>query len=161
VHRAVRRRPGRVPAPDAPPPDAPSRAPAAAVIDAAPEPQIDMVLVRKPDGAPWFYVDAQPITARAFRQLFGKHEQAGSDNGAVVMVSYNEARSYAQTRGGRLLTSDEWDSAAMTPGFQVSGDLLEWVESPDDQKLVRQRGKSATRLDTAQKDITFRMAKQL
>jgi eukaryotic-like serine/threonine-protein kinase len=143
---------------------------AVAVADAQPEPPppppppppTDMVLVRKPDGTPWFLVDARPVTVGSFRQLFGKHEQAGRDDDAVVMVSYNEARSYAQTRGGRLLTSDEWDSASTTPGFQVSGDLLEWVESPDEKnKAARQHGKSVVRPDKPQKDVTFRMAKQL
>jgi serine/threonine protein kinase len=139
-----------VPAADAPPEPPPATPPS------------EMVLVHKPDGTRWFYVDARPVTVAAFRQLFARHEQAGGDNDAVVMVSYNEARSYARTRGGRLLTSDEWDSAANTPGVRVSGDLLEWVESPDEKnKLARQHGKSIVRLDKPQKDVTFRMAKQL
>lgn len=128
----------------------------------APAPPANMLLVRRPDGTPWFYVDARPVGAAAFRELFGQHEQPGPPEQAVVMVSYNEARSYARTRGGRLLTSDEWDSAAKTPGFQLAGDLLEWVESPDERsKVVRQRGKSIVRPDKPQKDVTFRMAKQL
>ncbi|HET7501614.1 MAG TPA: SUMF1/EgtB/PvdO family nonheme iron enzyme, partial [Kofleriaceae bacterium] len=121
------------------------------------------VLVRKSDGTPWFYVDAHPIRVAAFRQVFAHHEQPGGrDDDPVVLVSYNEARSYATTRGGRLLTTDEWTSAAATPGFQVARDLLEWVESPDEKdKLVRQIGKSVVRPDKPQKDVTFRMAKQL
>jgi hypothetical protein len=135
----------------------------APVTGSAPEPQppSGMILVHKPDGAPWFFVDAQPVTAAAFHQLFGSHEQAGSAEDPVVMVSYNDARVYAKTRGGQLLTSDQWDSAAMTPGFRA-GDLLEWVASPDDKnRVVRQRGKSAVRPDKEQKDVTFRMAKEL
>jgi eukaryotic-like serine/threonine-protein kinase len=129
--------------------------------DAEPAPPPDMVLVRGRDGTPWFYVDARPVSLAAFRTLFSKHEQAGDPDDAAVMVTYNEARSYAQTRGGRLLTSDEWDAAANTPGFRVSGELLEWIESADDKtKVVRQHGKSITRSDKAQKDVTFRMAKQ-
>jgi len=66
------------------------------------------------------------------------------------MVSYTEARSYARTRGGRLLTGDEWSSAASTPGVQASDDLLEWVESPDENnRTVCQRGRSAVRPDNA------------
>jgi serine/threonine-protein kinase len=128
---------------------------------ARPEPAATaMVLVHRADGSPWFYVDPRPVTAASFRQLFGKHEQAGSPDDPVVMVSYNEARSFATTRGGRLLTSDEWDSAATTPGVRV-GDAFEWVESPDENnRIVRQRGKSAARPDRPQKDVTFRMAKQ-
>lgn len=129
--------------------------------DAEPAPPADMVLVRQRDGTAWFYVDARPVSLAAFRTLFGKHEQAGDPDDAVVMVSYNEARSYAKTRGGRLLTSEQWDFAASTPGFRVSGELLEWIESPDDKtKVVRQHGKSIMRSDKAQKDVTFRMARQ-
>ena len=131
------------------------------VADDPPEQPAPLVLVHKPDGSPWFYVDPLPVTTRAFHQLFDKHEQAGNPTDAVVMVSYTEARSFARTRGGRLLTSEEWDSASTTPGFRVSGDLLEWVESPDDGKLARQHGKSIVRPDKPQIDVTFRMAKQL
>jgi serine/threonine-protein kinase len=136
-------------------------APAAAVGAAALQPPVGMILVHHPDGKPWFFVDARPVAAGAFHQVFGAHEQAGGPDDAVVMVSYNDARSYAGTRHGRLLTTDQWDSAAATPGFQVAGELLEWVESPDENKRVRQRGKSAVRPDGAQKDVTFRMAKDL
>jgi hypothetical protein len=134
---------------------------AAAITDAVTAPSGDMVLVRKSDGTPWFYVDARPITVAAFRQVFAKHEQAGSADGdPVVLVSYNDARSYAITRGGRLLTTTEWDSAVATPGFQVAGNLFEWVESPGEKdKVARQPGKSVVRADKPQNDITFRMAK--
>jgi formylglycine-generating enzyme required for sulfatase activity len=119
------------------------------------------VLVRRADGSPWFYVDPRPVTVAAFRQLFAKHEQPGGPDDPVVMVSFNEARSYATTRGGRLLTSDQWDSAAATPGVRV-GDTLEWVQSPDENnRIARQRGKSVVRPDKPQKDVTFRMAKPL
>jgi serine/threonine protein kinase len=131
-----------------------------AELDAAPP--SDMVLVHKPDGTPWFYVDARPVALGAFRQLFARHDQAGGPGDAVVMVSYNEARSYAKTRGGRLLSNDEWSSAEATPGFGLSGELFEWVESPDDKRrMVRQHGKAAVRPDTRQNDVTFRMAKPL
>jgi len=145
-----------------PPRDAGAAKPAP---DSPPEPPArpnDMVLVRKPDGTPWFYVDPQPVTAGAFHRLFTGHEQDGSPDDAVVMVSYTEARSYAQTNHGRLLTNEEWDTAATTPGFRVSGDLLEWVESPDEKsKLARQHGKSSPRPDKPQKDVTFRLVRPL
>ena len=148
----LRRAPAAVPAP------APTAAPTGGPSHSDASPGADMILVRKPDGSAWFYVDPQPVTASQFRQLFTKHDQAGGEADPVVMVSYNEARSYAQTLGFRLLTSDEWDSAITTPGVRVAGDLLEWVESPADTKQVRQRGKTETRPDTPQKDITFRIA---
>ena len=140
--------------------------PAQAGTAADPVPPSGMVLVRRPGGAPWFYVDARPVTAAAFRQLFTHHDQGGAqgndDRDPVVMASYNEARSYAKTRGGRLLSSDEWSQAQATPGVTVTGKLFEWVESPDDTgKLVRQPGKSLVRPDTPQNDVTFRMARSL
>ena len=40
--------------------------------------------------------------------------------------------------------------------------LFEWVESPEGKRIVRQRGKPAQlRPDKDQKDITFRMAKDI
>jgi len=93
--------------------------------------------------------------------VFDKHDQAGSDGDPVVMVSYNEARFVRQDARRPAAHQRRVDSAVKTPGFHASGDLLEWVESPDDKKLVRQGGKAMTRPDTPQKDITFRMAKQL
>ena len=137
------------------------------VADSAPEPAPPdgMLVVHKPDGTRWFYVDARPVTVAAFRQLFARHDQPGQPGqpgDAVVMVSYNEARSYAKTRGGRLLSSDEWTAAEATPGFCVSGDLVEWIESPDDKRrAVRQHARSLVRPDTRQSDVTFRMARPL
>ena len=124
----------------------------------------DMVLVRKPDGTAWFLVDPRPVSDAAFRQVFGDHKAPGAPGGAVVMVSYNDARAYANTRGGKLLTSEQWDSAARTPGVQA-GELFEWVESPevidDRSKLVRRPSGSASRADQPWPDVTFRMARPL
>ena len=117
-------------------------------------------MIRHPDGTAWFYVEPRPVSVAAFRQLFGKHDQAGAPTDAVIDVSYNEARSYATTRGGRLLTSEEWDAATVTPGVQLAGDLLEWIDSPDESKrAARQRGKSQIRTDQPQPDVTFRLAR--
>jgi len=121
-------------------------------------PPSNMLTVRKPDGTTWFFVDPQPITVREFRSVFAKHAQPGREEDPVVSVSYNEARSYAQTAGRRLMTSDEW--AAVTPGFIVSDGIYEWIDSEDDhKKLVRQHGKTLQRPDKDQKDVTFRTAK--
>jgi len=129
--------------------------------DTAPHVPYGMVLVHHPDGTPWFYVGDKPVTAGAFRELFAKHEQPGVSGDAVVMVTYDGARSYAQTQGGRLLRSDEWDRATVTPGVVVVDGLYEWVESPEGKRVVRQHGKNETRPDKEQKDVTFRMAKDL
>jgi serine/threonine-protein kinase len=141
---------------------------APAVIDAAPVATADatvpagMVLVRKADGSAWFYVDASPVTLAQYRELFSKHEQPGPPQGSVVNVSYTEAKSYVKTRGGRLLTAEEWDRAAVTPNFTAPADLLEWVDSPDEKnKTVHAHGKTTTKPDARQKDVTFRMAKDI
>jgi len=71
------------------------------------------------------------------------------------MVSYNEGPiGNAKTRGGRLLTSDEWDSAVKTPGSTRPAICSSGSKSPDDKKLVRQGGRDDS-ADTPQKDITF------
>ncbi|HEY0253958.1 MAG TPA: serine/threonine-protein kinase [Kofleriaceae bacterium] len=129
-------------------------------IDAAtsPDPKsTTMILVSKPDGSPWFYVDEAPVPAAAYKKLFNTHDQDG--NAPVVQVSYDSARSYASTRGGRLLRSDEWDAATTTPGVIVTDGLYEWVESPEGKRTVRQHGKVLVRPDAAQKDVTFRVAR--
>jgi serine/threonine protein kinase len=118
-----------------------------------------MILVTKPDGHAWFYVDEKPVSASAFRQMFQEHPETG--DGAVDTVSYDQARSYAQTRGGRLLRGDEWDRAAATAGFVIAEGMFEWVESPEGQREVRQRGKRVTRPDKGQQDVTFRVAKDI
>ena len=118
-----------------------------------------MILVKHADGKPWFTVDEAPVPAAAFKKLFSAHEQP--DGTSVVQVSYDEARSYASTRGGRLLRSDEWDAATTTAGVIVEDGLFEWVESPEGKRTVRQHGKTLVRPDKAQKDVTFRVAKDL
>jgi Protein kinase domain len=131
----------------------------------APPAASDTVVVHRSDGTPWFVVDARPVSDAAFRQVFRDHTPAAAPSGAAVMVSYNDARAYAGTRNGRLLTPDEWDAALHTSGVQPAGELLEWVESPeaDDEKTkqVRRIGTSQTRPDQAQPDVTFRVKQPL
>jgi hypothetical protein len=128
---------------------------------AAPAIPAGMLLVKRADGTPWFYVDARPVSLAAFRSVFADHKQAGGIEEPVVSLKYDEARSYARTKGGRLLRSDEWDAARDTPGFQDSPALLEWVESPEGKRTVRQKDKTETRADKEYKDVTFRMAKDI
>jgi serine/threonine protein kinase len=120
-----------------------------------------MILVKHADGKPWFMVDEGPVPAAAFKKLFSSHDQPDGSSNSVVQVSYDEARSYASTRGGRLLRSEEWDAATTTPGVTVEDGLFEWVESPEGKRTVRQHGKTLVRPDKAQKDVTFRVAKDL
>lgn len=119
-----------------------------------------MVLVKRGDGSPWFYVDVRPVTTRAYTHVFGDHRQNGAADDPVVLVSYDGARSFASTRGGRLLRNDEWEAAVATPGVVVSDGIFEWVESPEGGRTVRQRGKTEVR-DTGseQRDVTFRVGK--
>jgi formylglycine-generating enzyme required for sulfatase activity len=93
--------------------------------------------------------------------MFAKHDPAAKADAPVTMVSYNEARSYVSTRGGRLLTGEEWDAAARTPSFSATEGILEWVDSPGDRKAVRQRGVSEIRADAKHRDVTFRLARDL
>jgi serine/threonine-protein kinase len=135
-----------------------------AIVDPASDggtPAQTMVLVKHPDGSPWFLVDEAPVPASAFKKLFSTHDQPGSAEAPTVQVSYDGARSYASTRGGRLLRSDEWDAATTTPGVVVADGLFEWVESPEGKRTVRQHGKVVVRPDNPQKDVTFRVAKDL
>ncbi len=118
-----------------------------------------MVLVTKPDGHAWFFVDAKPVTAAAYHQVFADHQQPGGPEDPVVLVSYDEARSYAGTRGGRLLRSDEFGPAAATPGFVAPEGMFEWIESPEGKREVRSRPRSQIRPDKGQPDVTFRVVK--
>jgi serine/threonine-protein kinase len=146
---------------DPPPVPPPPRAGSGSSTVIEPRAPAGMVLVRHLDGTPWFYVGEKPVTAGAFRELFAKHEQSGVPADAVVHVTYDGARSYAQTQHGRLLRSDEWDRATVTPGVIVVDGLYEWVESPEGKRQIRQHGKDETRPDTGQNDVTFRVAKDL
>jgi len=144
-----------------PPPPPATDAAMGALSDAVPSaPPAGMLLVKKKDGST-FYVDAQPVRLGVYRQVFAKHEQAGKPDDAVRGVSYTEAKSFALTHGGRLLTTDEWDAAAVTSGFVVEDKIFEWVDSPDEkQRMVRHHGKTTTRPDQKQPDVTFRTARK-
>jgi hypothetical protein len=155
-----------VPSTDSPPAAPPIMAPADAV-EIAPAPDAlevpaGLLLVKLQSGAQ-LLVDAKPISLDGYRAVFAKHEQAGNAEDAVAGVSYTEAKSFALTKGRRLLTSDEWDAAAVVAGFVVADGRWEWVDSPDEKnKTVRQHGgKTQTRSDAKAKDVTFRTAKSL
>lgn len=118
-----------------------------------------MVVVKRKDGTQ-FYADPKPVRLDAFRQVFQKHDQKGNPDEPVVMVSYNEARGFAEQKGNRLLTVEEWDEAAKVDGFVSGGELFEWVASPDDKdKTIHKRGATQTRPDAKHKDVTFRMGR--
>ncbi|MCW5808536.1 MAG: protein kinase [Deltaproteobacteria bacterium] len=137
----------------------PPRDAASSATDADPPPA-GMIPVKRANGTPMFYVDPRPVTVAAFREVFARHEQSDAADAPVTNVTYTEARSYAKTRRGRLLTKEEWDVAVVASGVVVQDGLFEWVDSPDEkQKTVRFHGKTDTRPDAKQKDVTFRMAR--
>jgi serine/threonine protein kinase len=122
-------------------------------------PPAGMLLVVRPDGGRLF-VDARPVSAAAFREVFAKYDPGAKADAPATNVSYNEARSFATTRGGRLLTAEEWDAASRTADFSAAEGVFEWVDSPGDKKAIRQRnGKSDIRADAPHRDVTFRIAK--
>jgi formylglycine-generating enzyme required for sulfatase activity len=120
-----------------------------------------MTLVAHPDGSPWFFVDEKPVSSSAYREVFQQHTQPGAPEAPVVLVNYDEARSYARTRGGRLLRPDEWARAAAMPWFASGDGQFEWVESPAGSRQVRSKTGLEPRPDEGQKDVTFRVAKDL
>ena len=126
---------------------------------AVPVPPAGMLLVTRPDGTPWLFVDQKPVSAASFRSVFADH--AGSGDEPVTMLSYDQARSYAGTRGGRMLRGDEWDAAAALPSFVAADGLSEWVESPEGKREVKKKAGGGPRPDGPQKDVTFRMAKDI
>jgi serine/threonine-protein kinase len=133
------------------------------IADARPAPVAPkgMIVVTGTGGAV-FAIDEKPITVGAYKSVFSDHKQTGADEDPVTNISYDKARSYAKTKGGRLVRPDEWTAASTQPGFMVSpAGLLEWVESPEGKRTVVQHGKSEVRTDSPYKDVTFRMAKDL
>jgi serine/threonine-protein kinase len=128
---------------------------------ADPQPPDGMIVV-KPPGKPTFFVSTHEVTVGDFKSLFADHAQpATSPDEIVVSVSYDQARSFVEARGGRLLRDDEWDTAAVTPGFVVQPELLEWVEADGDKRIARQHGKHVAKTGKADKDVSFRVAKDL
>ncbi|MEZ4399789.1 MAG: serine/threonine-protein kinase [Kofleriaceae bacterium] len=140
-----------------------------AVIDAPPPPPPPtapdgMVLVTRPDGAPWFFVDARPVTAGAYAQGFPKLKapKAAERDKPVVNAPYNFAKAYAETVHKRLLTDEEWQAAVITPGVVASPTMYEWIApAVGKQAPVRAPGKAALRAQTAQKDVTIRLGRDL
>jgi serine/threonine-protein kinase len=141
-----------VPLVDAPPPPPRPTAPAG------------MVLVSKADGSPWFFVDARPVTAGEYAKGFPKLKKpaAAIADKPVVNAPYSFAKAYAQTAGKRLLTGPEYEAAVITTGVIASPVQFEWVAPAVGKNApVRAPGKAATRPQAGQKDVTFRLAKDL
>lgn len=141
----------------------------APVIDAPPPPPLPtppdgMVLVVRADGTPWLFVDARPVTAGEYAKAFPKLKapKASAADLPVTGAPYNFAKAYAQTVGKRLLTDDEWQAAVTTPGVITSPTMFEWIApAVGKQAPVRALGKAANRSQSAHKDVTIRLGKDL
>ena len=160
VRRAVRRRPRACTCSAGPtaarpratrPPRAPTRrssaadAAADATADAtAAQPPAGMLLVKRPDGSAWFYVDAQPVTPRDVsrgvrRARAGRHPRRRRSSTSRT----RRRRSYALTQGGRLLTDDEWDGRRGHAGVRRRRPACSSGSSRPTRssKTIRQHGK--------------------
>jgi tRNA A-37 threonylcarbamoyl transferase component Bud32 len=153
--------PGTTPADAAPVATAPADA-APAARPSVPTPA-GMLLVTKPDGTPWFFVDAVPVTHADYGAFYRKHKvpkNAGTK--PVTGVEYTFARAYAQTMHKRMLRFDEYDAAARTPGFVVAPGLMEWVDAAKDpQDMTRSPTAVETTAKTGLSAVTFRFAQDL
>ena len=141
---------------------APAEAPARAA-RVAPTPPAGMLLVTRPDGAPWFFVDARTVSHGDYAALFPQHvtAQAQPPAGPVTGISFDEARAFAQRKGKRLLTAAEWRAAAGVEGFEPAGGLWEWVTDASGRReqhtTIHRRQGVATRGGANASDVTFRL----
>jgi serine/threonine-protein kinase len=140
--------------------------PAAPIADAAPparpEAPPGMILVADHRGRPLFFVDAVPVTAGAYAEVFVTRRRKLSRKTAARPVadgSLERAGAYAKARGRRLLRAQEWAWATATLGVTAKeASLWEWVE---DGSVRRPPDRSATRRPDGHPDVTFRLAADL
>lgn len=152
------------------PPDAAPRADAAPAAANDPVAPAGMLLVRKPDGSPWLFVAVAPVSHGEYAAVRPQEKQPQKrkklNAQPVIQVAYAQAASYAQEKGARLPTPDEWAAAAVAAGFKPAGKLAEWV---DDGSVGQQAARAIrTYPDKAEKlrpgphaNVTFRLAKDL
>jgi hypothetical protein len=145
-----------------------------AVADAAPPPRVlppapaGMVLVTRPDGSPWFFIDAVPVSVRDFTAQRKKKKERSTSPAPATGVPYGDAAAWAAQRNRRLPTVTEWEAARNTAGFQPAGPgLWEWVDDgaagpATAPRAVRQLDggtmRAGTRAPNAAGDVTFRLA---
>jgi serine/threonine-protein kinase len=123
-----------------------------------------MLLVSRPDGMPWFFVDVRPVTGAEYAAAFPKLKKptAAAAGKPVVNAPYNFAKAFAETVGKRLLTAEEWDAAVITTGVIASPVQFEWVSPAVGKNApVHAPGKVQQRPLTGHKDVTFRLARDL
>ncbi|HWN65982.1 MAG TPA: SUMF1/EgtB/PvdO family nonheme iron enzyme, partial [Haliangium sp.] len=130
---------------------------------ARPKAPAGMLLVTRPDGTPWFFVDARPVSRGDYKALFPQHTLAeGPPAEPVTGIAFHYARAFAQLKGKRLLTAEEWRAAAKTEGFAPAEALWEWVADDagkrDQHAAIHPREGIATRGGANADDVTFRLA---
>jgi len=151
-------------------PNATADAAPAPMPDAAPPipvPPAGMLLVSHPDGTPWFFVGAHTVTAGELADVFPSKRKLSKAAAAkpATKVSYDRATKYAKAEQARLLTADEWTAAAAVEGFEPTPRRMwEWTSELESKRKRTVRAtpdKTAQRKPTAQKNITFRIARPL
>jgi len=153
---------GPMPAPAGPPPMATATTTQAA---RSPAPPAGMLLVTHPDGRPWLFVAARPVTAAELAARDSVPAASGRADAPALRVSYARAQAYAAAQHARLATMRELRAAALTERFRLPARAAwEWTGDPPvrGKRWVRAaRGKSATRAPTPHDDVTFRLARDL
>jgi len=135
-------------------------------IDAAPpvpEAPEGSVLIRSKAGEPWFFVSTEPVTRRAYQELFPRQEAGGAGpNAAVTRVSRGHASSYAQARGARLPSADELRAARAASAVAATG-LDEWTSEDRDgvPAALTPGGQAVGKKDRGYRDLTFRLVYDL
>jgi serine/threonine-protein kinase len=162
---------GPMPEPDPPAASAvDAGAAAAAALDAAPvaapKPPPGMLLVERPDGTPWLFVAASPVTAgelAAHRR--GRALDPYDARQPATRVARDDAVTYARAGRRRLLRADELEAARAADGFRPARGLFEWIDAPPDARgrvpVVDARGQTELRKPTKQADVTFRLGQEL
>src|SRR5690606_17819492 len=96
------------------------------------EPPAGMMLVARPDGSPWLYVDIEPVSLERFAADFPDqktlHRSRRRNQVPVVDVAFAAAEAHAAALDKRLLTPEEWAAAETVLGWQSAGELWEWVD---------------------------------
>jgi len=163
-----------------PMPEAPASAPladagpaetASPVFDAAPPappaPPPGMLLLPDEDGNPAAYVAARPVTLGEFAATFparAKNTSAKARGRAVTRVSFSDAREFATKANARLLTEAEYERARELAGFDGEPKLWEWVmadKAAKSRRRVRNGKRTGDRRDKGQRDVTFRLVRDL
>ncbi len=137
---------------------------------ALPEPPPGMLLVRDAAGAPRAWVSARAVSWVDYQKVFPSQARPSGarDETPVTRVGFAYAGSFAEARGARLPTPDEWVAASHAAGFQSAGSRFwEWVDgghpgAPQQEVRSLSTGKpEAMRDASGHSDVTFRLARDL